>query len=157
MAIEFLDSDSAEVQALIARSDAFYSGLYPPESNHLEDYQSLKLANIMFVGYRIDTELVACGAAKTLTDDGVYAEIKRVFVDHQHRGKGLSVKIMQFLETELADRGIDVFRLETGVKQPEAIGLYRKLGYRERGPYGSYKPDPVSIFMEKKIPPAIDP
>ena len=65
MGIEHLDPDSAEVKALIARSDAFYIGLYPPESNHLEDHQALKLDNVMFVGYRIETDLVACGAAKT--------------------------------------------------------------------------------------------
>lgn len=152
MSIEHLDADSAEVQALIARSDAFYIGLYPPESNHLEGYHSLKLDNVMFVGYRFESDLIACGAAKTLTDDGVYAEIKRVFVDEQHRGKGLSVKIMQFLETELVKKGVATFRLETGRKQPQAISLYRKLGYTERGPYGGYKPDPVSVFMEKRVP-----
>ena len=152
MGIEHLDPDRAEVQALIARSDAFYNGLYPPESTHLENSQALKLANVIFVGYRVDTELVVCGAAKTLTDDGIYAEIKRVFVDDLHRGKGLSIKIMRFLETELVNSDIHVFRLETGVKQLQANGLYRKLGYCERGPYGSYSPDPLSIFMEKRSP-----
>ena len=42
-------------------------------------------------------------------------------------------------------------RLETGTKQPEAIALYRKFGYVERGPFGAYKPDPLSIFMEKRL------
>ena len=56
---------------------------------------------------------------------------------------------MQFLETELERRGIRLFRLETGIKQPEALGLYRKLGYRERPPFGGYRPDPLSVFMEK--------
>jgi putative acetyltransferase len=44
-----------------------------------------------------------------------------------------------------------LLRLETGVRQPEALGLYRKLGYRERGPFGAYKPDPLSVFMEKRV------
>jgi putative acetyltransferase len=56
---------------------------------------------------------------------------------------------MQFLETELEHRGIRLYRLETGIKQPEALGLYRKLGYRERPPFGSYRADPLSVFMEK--------
>ena len=151
MGIENLDPDLVEVQALIARSDAFYTDLYPPESNHLEDYQSLKLANVIFIGYRAETGLVACGAAKVLDDDGTYAEIKRVFVDAQYRGQGLSVEIMRCLETELVNKGIGIFRLETGTKQPQAISLYRKLGYSERGPYGSYTQDPLSVFMEKQI------
>ena len=154
MGIENLDPDMAEVQALIARSDAFYTDLYPPESNHLEDFRSLKAANVIFIGYRAETGLVACGAAKVLDDDGTYAEIKRVFVDAQYRGQGLSVNIMRCLENELVNRGIGIFRLETGFKQPQAISLYRKLGYSERGPYGRYTQDPMSVFMEKQTPQA---
>ncbi len=149
MDIEYLDPDSPEVQALIAVSDAYYVNLYPAESNHLESSDDLKKSNVLFVGCRIDGELVASGAAKIMQDDGSYAEIKRVFVLDAHRGKGLSNRIMRFLETELQNRGVDLFRLETGIKQPEALGLYRKLGYQERGPYGSYGPDPYSVFMEK--------
>jgi putative acetyltransferase len=148
--IEYLDPDSAEVQALITVSDAYYVDLYPAESNHLESSDDLKKSNVLFVGCRVDGELVASGAAKIMQDDGSYAEIKRVFVLDDHRGKGLSGRIMRFLETELRNRGVGLFRLETGIKQPEALGLYRKLGYEERGPYGSYGPDPYSVFMEKR-------
>jgi len=151
MDIEYLDPDSPEVQALLAVSDAYYVDLYPAESNHLESSDDLKKANVLFVGCRIDGELVASGAAKIMQDDGSFAEIKRVFVVADHRGKGLSGKVMRFLETELQDRGVNLFRLETGVKQPEALGLYRKLGYLERGPFGSYRADPYSVFMEKQV------
>ena len=43
------------------------------------------------------------------------------------------------------------FALETGYLQTEAIGLYRRLGYAERPPFGDYLPDPLSIFMEKPL------
>lgn len=43
-------------------------------------------------------------------------------------------------------------RLETGVRSTEAIGLYRRFGYREIGPYGAHGPDPLSVFMEKILP-----
>lgn len=149
--IEYLDPDFAEVQALLAVSNAYYVNLYPAESNHLESSDDLKKPNVLFVGCRIDGELVASGAAKIMQDDGNYAEIKRVFVVDDHRGKGLSSQVMCFLETELENRGVSLFRLETGIKQPEALGLYRKLGYLERGPFGSYKADPFSVFMEKCV------
>jgi putative acetyltransferase len=147
--IEHLDPDVAEVQGLIAASDAFYEGLYPAESTHLESSADLKRPDVLFIGCRLDGKLVASGAAKIMQDDGTYAEIKRVFVFEQYRGRGLSRRIMQFLETELERRGIRLFRLETGIKQPEALGLYRKLGYRARPPFGGYRPDPLSVFMEK--------
>ncbi len=147
--IEHLDPDVAEVQALIAASDAYYDGLYPAESTHLESSADLKRPDVLFIGCRLDGKLVASGAAKIMRDDGVYAEVKRVFVLEQYRGRGLSRRIMLFLETELERRGIRLFRLETGIKQPEALGLYRKLGYRERPPFGGYRVDPLSVFMEK--------
>jgi len=149
--LEYLDPDVPEGQALSAASDAYYVDLYPAESTHLESSDDLKKPNVLFVGCRIDGELVASGAAKIMHNDGNYAEIKRVFVLDQHRGKGLSNRVMRFLEDELQRRGVSLFRLETGVKQPAALGLYRKLGYRERGPFGSYREDPLSVFMEKQV------
>ena len=149
--IEHLDPDRPDVQELIAASDAFYVDLYPAESNHLESSRDLKCANAVFVGCRVDGRLVASGAAKLMTDDGSYAEIKRVYVLEDYRGRGFSRQIMEYLEAELQQRGILLFRLETGIRQPEALGLYRKLGYRERGPFGAYGSDPLSVFMEKEV------
>ena len=148
--IEYLDPQAADVKALVAVSDAFYEGLYPVESNHLEALDDLEKPNVLLMGCRVDGALIASGAAKLMDDDGDYAEIKRVFVLNDYRGRGLSGRIMNFLETELRQRGVQLFRLETGVYQPEALGLYRKLGYRERGPFGAYGPDPLSVFMEKQ-------
>ena len=148
--IEYLDPKAADVQALVAVSDAFYEGLYPVESTHLEALDELDKPDVLFIGCRIGDALVASGAAKLMDDDGDYAEIKRVFVLEDFRGRGLSARLMNFLETELHKRGVRLFRLETGVRQPEAQGLYRKLGYHKRGPYGAYGPDPLSVFMEKQ-------
>ena len=147
--IETLDPDEPEVRALIAASDRFYLDLYPPESNHLESGDELKAANVIFIGCRVDGALVASGAVKLMDDDGDYAEIKRVYVVETHRGQGLSLAIMRHLEDRLRARGCSVSRLETGIRQPEALGLYRRLGYTERGPFGAYREDPLSVFMEK--------
>lgn len=149
--VERLDPAAHEVRALLEASDALYAGLYPPESNHLESVDDLAAPGVQFVGCRVDGELAASGAAKLMDDDGRYAEIKRVFVLPKFRGRGLSLAIMRHLETEIGRLGVDLLRLETGVRQPEALGLYRKLGYRERGPFGAYRPDPLSVFMEKRL------
>lgn len=148
--IEYLDPQATEVKSLIAVSDNFYDGLYPEDSNHLEALDDLNKPNVLFIGCRVDGVLVASGAAKLMDDDDNYAEIKRVFVLDDYRGRGLSARIMNYLETESKKRGVWLFRLETGVRQPEALGLYRKLGYHEREPYGAYGADPLSLFMEKQ-------
>jgi putative acetyltransferase len=149
--IERLDPDDPEVRQLIAAADDFYHQLYPADSNHLESIEDLRRPGTLFVGCRLAGRLAASGAAKVMNDDGIYGEIKRVFVYQDYRGQGLSHRIMDYLESQLRRQGIEFFRLETGIYQPEALALYRKLGYRERGPFGAYHPDPLSVFMEKRV------
>lgn len=153
MLIEILDAENSEVKALIAQSDAFYEKLYPPESNHLDSAETLSESNVLFLGCRVDGELVGCGAVKRLKDDGDYAEIKRLFVKPDFRGRGLSRLLMNALETNVKQWGIAILRLETGTRQPESLGLYKSMGYRTRDPFGSYQPDPLSVFMEKLLLP----
>lgn len=95
--------------------------------------------------------LVACGAVKFVAGEPEYGEIKRVFVAEEQRGKRLATSIMQHLEEFVINNGVSIVRLEAGPKQPAALSLYRKLGYTERGPFGSYRADPLSVFMEKKL------
>jgi len=151
MQITLLDPHTEAAGKLLALSDALMASLYPAESNHMEGPQALASDNVVFVGGYVDGELVGCGAIKKMDDDAHYGEIKRVFVLEQHRGRGYSKKIMQHLEGELRAAGIPLARLETGNKQPEALALYQKLGYVERTPFGKYQPDPLSIFMEKRL------
>ncbi len=141
----------ADIQSLVEQSDAYLSTLYPPESNHAEPLDVLTADDAAFFGVYNAGRAVACGAVKLVEKDERYGEIKRVFVDPSQRGKGLAIKIMAHLETFLGEQGIDLVRLEAGPKQPEAIGLYRKLGYVERGPFGHYRDDPLSVFMEKRL------
>ena len=151
MHIKSIEPQHPGVQPLIIESDLYMASLYPSESNHMESIQALALSNIFFIGGFVDDLLVACGAVKILDDDGTYGEIKRVFVLRDYRGRGLSKMIMEHLESDLKACAINIARLETGIKQPEALGLYRKLAYVERGPFGSYKSDPLSVFMEKRL------
>lgn len=147
-----LDPDSPGARRLIGLSDAYLAALYPPESNHLETIEALRRPNVCFVGCHVDGELVGCGAVKTLADaQDAYGEVKRVFVVEAHRGRGHSKSIMAHLEEHLRRASIALVRLETGIHQPEALGLYRRLGYHERAPFGAYRSDPYSVFMEKRL------
>jgi putative acetyltransferase len=150
-----LDPTSADAQALIARSEALMSALYPSESNHFEPAANLRPPNGAFWGCWVGERLVGCGGVKHFAAVGgepAYGEIKRLFVLDSARGHGVARQLMARLETELTDRGVHLARLETGIHQPEALGLYRRLGYRERGPFGAYASDPLSAFFEKQLP-----
>ena len=58
---------------------------------------------------------------------------------------------MEHLADYAREHGIPILRLETGVYQPEAIGLYERMGYQRIGPFGEYKEDPLSVYFEKRI------
>jgi putative acetyltransferase len=138
-----------DVIALIRQSDTLMRSLYPAESNHLVDVESLAAFNVHFLVARERGRALGCGAF--VLGEAGQAEMKRVFVDPAARGKGIARAIMAALERDAAERGVTLMQLETGIKQPEAIALYRKFGYVERGPFGRYQPDPLSLFMEKQL------
>jgi putative acetyltransferase len=146
--IEIKRADPRDFIALLEASDALMASLYPAESNHMLDVETLLRPQMNFFGAYVDGVARGCGGFWTHAD---YVEIKRVFVDPTARGFGLSKALMATIEDAARDAGFKTARLETGVSQPEAIGLYQSIGYKECGPFGDYKMDPLSLFMEKKI------
>lgn len=148
MDVEIEVIDPAAAADLIDELDAYQKTLYPPESNHLDSIDTLKQSNVCFLGAIEAGDIIAIGSVKIFDD---YGELKRIYVPKRHRGKGLAQRIVRALEQELLTHGVGVSRLETGPKSVAAIRLYEKLGYVERGPFGSYPPDPLSTFMEKHL------
>lgn len=140
------------VIALLEKSDAYMATLYPAESNHLLDPQTLAAAHIDFFVARWNGAAIGCAAL--VTDGKGQGELKRMFVDDAARGRGAGRALLAKIEEAARTKGIRVLQLETGGEQPEALGLYRAAGFAERGPFGSYKPDPLSLFMEKQLQPA---
>ena len=138
-----------QAKALIEALDAYQLALYPPESNHLEAVEELERSGVHFLGAYAQDRLCGCGAAKLHT--GGYGELKRIYVSPSARGLGIGKALMAALEQKLADDGVALVRLETGIYQPEALALYENLGYRRIGPFGSYTDDPLSVFMEKSL------
>jgi putative acetyltransferase len=139
----------AEVEALLRRSDAHAMALYPPESNHLVDVDALAKPSVRFFVARLDGKAVGCGGL-VLGKEGK-AEIKRMFVDQAARGKGVGRAILQAIEDAARREKLRMIRLETGTSSREALSLYRSFGYRERGPFGAYQPDPLSVFLQKRL------
>jgi putative acetyltransferase len=141
--------DQTEIAALLRSSDEYMASLYPAESNHLLDIASLLRPEVTFLVARVDGRALGCAA---LVDSGEgWAEVKRMFVSPAARGRKLGRRLLESLETIAGARGATKLRLETGGRQPEALALYASAGFLEIGPFGQYRPDPLSIFMEKRI------
>jgi putative acetyltransferase len=138
-----------DIMELLAASDAYMAALYPAESNHLRDVAALQRPEVTFVVARANGRAIGCGAV--VKSGGGWAEIKRMFVSPAARGQKLGRRLLEKLESIAVDNGVTLLQLETGVKQNEALLLYRSAGFVETGPFGQYSPDPLSIFMEKPI------
>ena len=96
-----------------------------------------------------DGRALGCGALRSL--GAPVAEIKRMFVRPEARGRGVGVAILHELEQAARERGFRVLRLETGPLQPEAIGLYARAGYREIPCFGAYEGPSASRCFERRI------
>jgi putative acetyltransferase len=139
----------SDVARLIGELDAYLMALYPAESNHLLDVETLAAPDVRFFVARRGADAVGCGALRI--DPERYGEVKRMFVLPAARGLRLGARILRALEDQARREGLRCLRLETGIHQPEAIGLYRAAGFVERPPFGAYPADPLSLFMEKTL------
>ena len=107
------------------------------------------------VGY-LDGVPVACGGwrAHDEAEDSVRpgdAEIKRMYVAEAMRGRGLARLVLKSLETAARAVGRTRMVLETGLRQPEAIGLYQANGYARIDNFGVYRHHPESLCFAKDL------
>ncbi len=80
------------------------------------------------------------------------AEVKRMFVRSRLRGRGLARRVLADLESTARAAGVDWLVLETGDRQPEAIGLYRSEGFEDVVPFGVYAEEDGSVYLGKFLP-----
>jgi len=105
-----------------------------------------------FVVARWEGQPVGCGALRPYAlQEPHIAEIERMFVRPQARGRGVSRSILERLEDLARGFGYTTIRLETGLLQPEAIHLYVKAGYTRIARYGIYKDNSMSACFERKL------
>lgn len=146
--IQIENPRAAGVRELISALDGYLSALYPPQSNHFLDLDELSRPDIRFFVARREGLPLACGALRVLAD---YGEVKRMYVSPASRGGGLGRAILAKIESEAARQGLRMMRLETGIHQAEALALYASAGYADCEPFGEYRHDPLSRFMQKRL------
>lgn len=138
-----------DIIAMLEQLDAYFGALYPAESNHLMDIDSLCEPGVVFLVARDQHGRAAgCGA---FVDRGAYAEVKRMYVDPHFRGQGIGAQLLARIVQGASEAGFRSLKLETGISQPEAIGLYERDGFAYCAPFGQYQSDPLSLFMEKSL------
>jgi GNAT superfamily N-acetyltransferase len=92
---------------------------------------------------------VACGALKPFDEQSI--EVKRMYVAEDQRRKGFAKGVLMELEKWAAELGCRHLVLETGKNQPEAIGLYKNMGYEVTENYGQYIGIDNSVCFRKTL------
>lgn len=141
--------DSADAAVLIAELEAYLEPLYPSESRHGYSVEKLLREGVAFFLVRYDGELAGCGGIQLYGTE--YGELKRMYVRPRFRGLGLAKVMVDRLADHALSHGVRLLRLETGIHQHAAIGLYERMGFRSIPPFGAYREDPLSRFYEKRI------
>jgi putative acetyltransferase len=141
--------DTPDAMMLIAELESYLVPLYPDESRHGYDVEKLLRERVAFFVMRQDDEPAGCGGVQLFGKE--YGELKRMYVRPPFRGLGLGKLLLDHLTGYARRQGVGLLRLETRIHQKEAIGLYEGAGFRRIPPFGPYKEDPLSVFLEKRV------
>lgn len=141
--------DTLDAMDLIEELEAHLAPFYPRESRHGYSVEKLLAQGVAFFLIRDNGTPVGCGGIQLYGKE--YGELKRMYVRPQHRGSGYAKLMLNHLADYARNRGVALLRLETGIHQIAAIGLYERAGFQSVPPFGEYKLDPLSRFYEKRI------
>jgi putative acetyltransferase len=152
MRIKTDDLTGPEIQALLAQHLRNMHELLPPESVHALDLAELRAPGISFWSVWSEAdELMGCGALKRL--DAQHGEVKSMRTVERHRRKGVAGAMLSHIIAQAQQFGFKRLSLETGSMEAfiPARRLYESFGFEYCAPFGSYAPDPNSVFMTKLL------
>lgn len=97
------------------------------------------------------TSMLGCAGVRRLPGHGGVAELKRMFVRPGARHRGVARGLLAACEQAASDLGYRALWLETGLRQPEAVALYRSVGYTDVERFGQYAHEPESVYLGREL------
>ena len=142
------DSDNADFIQLVKLLDADLADRDGKDHTFYAQFNKIDKIRHAIVAYE-GTDPVGCGAMKEYQPDSM--EIKRMYTLPASRGKGIASQVLAELESWAGELSYKKCLLETGKRQPEAIDLYKKNGYKQVSNYGQYAGIDNSLCFEKEL------
>jgi putative acetyltransferase len=142
------DSDDVAFVGLVRLLDADLAQRDGTDHSFYSQFNTIATLKHVVVAYA-DGVPIGCGAIKEYSPDSV--EVKRMYTQPDSRGKGIASQVLAELERWAAQLDYGKCVLETGKRQPEAIALYQKRGYRVVPNYGQYVGVENSVCFEKEL------
>ncbi len=141
--------DSPVALALIEEVQAEYVIRYGSRDETPVDVTEFERPAGSFVVLLVDGEPAGMVGLRRHSDDEV--EVKRMFVRTPLRGRGLSRRLVAWVEEEARALGYRRILMETGMQQPEAMALYVSSGYEEIAGFGYYADSPQNRCYAKTL------
>ncbi len=138
-----------EVLDLLQQSDTYSASLYPAEGRRPLSADDLSAPGVHFLVARLGG--VAVGCCALIERRGDVGELKRMIVDKGARQQSTGRALLATVEASAVRIGLHLIQMEVGARSLGAHALYRGAGYRDCGPFGSHRPSPHSIFLEKQV------
>jgi putative acetyltransferase len=148
IALQRTDSDNNDFVALVKLLDADLAIRDGEEHAFYAQYNKIDKIKYVVLAYEKGKAL-GCGALKEFEPGTM--EVKRMYVLPEGRNKGIASQLLTELEKWARELSYTRCILETGLKQPEAIGLYKKNGYQQIPNYGQYAGVENSVCFEKLL------
>ena len=142
------NSDNPDFKELVKLLDAELAERDGADHPFYAQYNKIDKIKFAVVAYE-NGKPVSCGAIKEYSNDTM--EIKRMYTLPESRGRGIAVKVLSDLENWTKELSFERCILETGKKQPEAIALYKKNGYKLIPNYGQYAEVENSLCFKKEF------
>lgn len=142
------DSDDEDFKALVKLLDADLAIRDGADHGFYSQFNKIDKIRHAVVCYE-NGQAIGCGAIKAFSDEAM--EVKRMYVSPEGRNKGIATRVLTELEDWAREMGYTKCVLETGKRQPEAIALYEKNGYRRTENYGQYVGVENSVCFEKNL------
>ena len=141
-------SNNADFNKLVLILERELRERYGAIQDLYEPHNKVVGVNTAIIAYKNNLP-VGCGCFKKY--DNTTIEVKRMFVEASHRGEGISKLILNELESWAIELGYKRSILETGLRQPESIGLYEKAGYKQIANYEPYMEMVESVCFGKEL------
>ncbi len=148
----------AEIRALFAEYTAMLLSIDPSfgiylELQHYDEEEKdpgLKYARPMGRLYAAFTDGIPSGCIALRSFDGERAELKRLFVRPEARGRGIGSMLLRRVVEDAEEIGYRSILLDTLPQLPEAIALYRRFGFEETERYND-SPQDGTVFMRLRL------
>ena len=139
-------ADHPDFIKLVQELDKYLAITDGAEHDFYHQFNHVDTLQYILIAYH-EKQAVGCGAIKPYDKNRM--EVKRMYTLESARGKGVASCILNALEAWTLSLNYSSCILETGIRQVEAIGLYKKNGFKVIPNYGQYQGVANSVCFEK--------